>query len=440
MDHSRRDFLKKVAVGTAGIAFAGPGLQARNVRNTPGANERVRVAVMGTNSRGAALARSVARSEMGEVAYICDVDERVVEETVQDIQNQQGKKPKGVYDFRRALDDGSLDALIIAAPDHWHTPAGIMALQAGKHVYVEKPCSHNSREGELFIQAQKKYDKVVQMGDQNRSSPVCMQAVQEVRNGIIGRPYYGKAEYARPRKSIGHGREAPVPEWLHYDLWQGPAPRTAYRDNVIHYNWHWFWRWGTGEINNNGIHPIDLMRWVMGIDTYPVLVSSSGGRFHYQDDWEFYDTQLASFTFNDRKMISWEGKSCTGYSASGGSIIYGTEGNMVLTRDSYEIYDLEGNQIKTYKGDIEEATDLQAGGDATDAHIYNLFKSIKNNTPNNSPIDEGHKSNVLCHLGNISQHVGRKLRINPDNGHILGDGEAMQMWGRTYEPGWEPKV
>jgi len=441
MEHSRRNFLKKLAMSTAGLTVAGLNMQAKSVRSIPGSNERVRVAVMGVHNRGAALATSIAHSKIGEVAYICDVDEREVEKRVKMVEDLQGRKPKGIIDFRRALDDNSVDALVIATPEHWHTPAGIMALKAGKHVYCEKPMSHNPYEGELFVKAQKKYGKVVQMGAQNRSTPVMMQAVQEVRDGIIGRPYFGRSEYARARKSIGYGQKVPVPEWLHYDLWQGPAPRTAYRDNVIHYNWHWFWRWGTGELNGNGIHYIDMLRWAMGIDTYPVMVSSCGGKFHYEDDWEFADTQIASFIYDDQKMITWEGKSKNGYLAGPTQVIYGTQGTMVLTRQYYKILDLGGNEvIKTVKGDVDESTDIQAGGGATDLHIHDFLKSIKDNSQNNCPIDEGQKSNILCHLGNISQYVGRILRINPKNGHILDDGEAMQMWSRTYEPGWEPKI
>jgi len=441
MAHSRRDFLKKAALGTAGITLTGLNLQAQNIRKVPDANDRVRVAVMGVHSRGSALAQSVVRSNIGEVAYICDVDKRAVEEKVKMVEDLQGKKPKGVIDFRKALDDDSVDALVIATPDHWHTPASIMALSAGKHVYVEKPVSHNAREGELLVKAQKKYGKVVQVGTQTRSSSICKKGVQKIRDGIIGRPYFGRAEYARPRGSIGYGKKAPVPDWLDYDLWQGPAPRTAYRDNVIHYNWHWFKRWGTGEIGNNAIHNVDEIRWAMGIDSYPVLVSSSGGRFHFEDDWEFFDTQTVSFKYEDRKMIVWDGKSCTGHSAGPGAIIYGTDGSMILSRNSYKVFDREGNPVTSSKEDIEEADDLQAGGDVSDAHMHDFLKAIQNNSQDiNAPIDEIQKSNILCHLGNISQFLERKLRLNPDNGHILGDGEAMQMWSRTYEPGWEPKV
>ena len=445
MKHSRRDFLKKAAVSTAGLTLTGLNLQAQSIRNIPGANERIRVAVIGANSRGSSLARSIARSKLGEVAYICDVDRRVIEDRVPMIEDLQGRKPKGAVDFRKALDDESVDAVAIATPDHWHTPAGIMALKAGKHVYVEKPYSHNPYEAKLFVEAQKKYGKVVQVGTQLRSSPISMEAVREVQDGIIGRPYYGKGEYGGTRGSIGHGKVAPVPEWLNYELWQGPAPRTAYRDNVIHYNWHWFRRWGTGELPANGIHDVDLIRWAMGIDGYPVTISSMGERFAYEDDWEFPDTQSTIFKYNDRRMIGWESKSATGPSALRDGlgyrvVIYGTEGTIFFSHTAYEIRDLGGNKIQTSEGDLEEADDRMAGGDITTAHINDFLNSIKDNSPNRTPIDEAEKSEILCALGNISWYTGRTLRINPKTGDILDDGEAMQMWSRMYEPGWEPKI
>jgi len=346
-----------------------------------------------------------------------------------------------------------VDALVIAAPDHWHAPATIMAMDAGKHVYVEKPCSHNPREGELLVEAQRKHaDLVVQMGNQQRSSPRSMQAIQEIRDGIIGRPYYARAWYANDRGPTTLKSPAEVPEWLDYELWQGPAPRRAYQDNLIHYNWHWFWHWGTGEICNNGTHEIDVCRWALGVD-YPVRVTSSGGRYHYDDDWEAFDTQVASFDFEGEKTIAWEGRSCNANPIKGGAgmpgggrgaSIHGTEGTVIIDRGGYVVYDNDDNLIK-YENEAESGrqvsgTGTVGAGNLTDLHVANFAAAIRGDATPHSPITDGRKSVLLCHLGNIAQRTGRALDIDPSTGRIVDDEEAMQLWGREYESGWEPKV
>src|SRR5258706_54904 len=211
-------------------------------------------------------------------------------------------KVKSIPDFRRAVDDKSSDALVIAPPDHCHAPAAILAMSAGKHVYLEKPCGHNAREGELLVEAQRKHARVVQMGTQQRSAPRAIEVVQAIRDGLIGKPYLPRAWYANTRATIGRGKSAPVPANLNYDLWQGPAPHSPYHDNVIHYNWHWFRRWGPGEIAKNGTHEIDVCRWALGVDRC-TRVTSTGGRHHFDDDWEFTDTQEAVFEFPGEKRI-----------------------------------------------------------------------------------------------------------------------------------------
>ena len=241
---------------------------------------------------------------------------------------------KGFRDFRESLQDKDIDAMVIAAPDHWHAPAALLAMQAGKHVYLEKPSSHNPREGELLIEAARKYNKAVQLGNQRRSFPRVIQGMQELKNGVIGRPYLGKGWYANNRGPIGTGKEVAVPEWLDWDLWQGPAPRKTFKDNIVHYNWHWFWHWGTGEALNNGTHMIDLLRWGMDVD-YPVKVSSNGGRYRYQDDWETPDTQVINLDFKEGVSMTWEGRSCNGTLIEGsgaGVIFYGEEGSYVISR------------------------------------------------------------------------------------------------------------
>ncbi len=438
-NQTRREFVKTAATGAAAAAMF-----STVPSKVLGANDKLRVAVMGTRSRGRALYTEFAKSPHTEVAYVCDVDSRVIEKSVKDLDEMQGKKPKGVEDFREALDDKDVDILAIAAPDHWHAPAALLGMKAGKHIYVEKPCGHNPHEGELLVAAQKKYNKVVQMGNQQRSSIQTIQALKELKEGIIGRPYYAKAWYTSNRGPIGNGKIAPVPEWLNWELWQGPAPRVPYRDNVVHYNWHWFWRWGTGEALNNGTHEVDVARWALGVD-FPLKTTSSGGRFHYDDDWEFYDTQNIMYEFEGGKAINWEGRSCNGFKffdRGRGTIITATEGTLIVDRNGHEFYDKKHKLIKEYKDSAENNTMGTTGlGDPlNELHVGNFIDAIKTGAKQNSHIEEGFKSVLLCQLGNISQEMGRTLYTDPRNGRIVGDPEAMTMWSRDYEPGWEMRI
>ncbi len=315
----RRRFVKTVSSAGLGIIL-GPRSPA----------EKVVVCVMGLNGRGTVLAKTFAKTPNAEVAAVCDVDTQVLAKAVAAVGESQTPNPKPLRDFRRALDDKSIDALVIAAPDHWHAPAAILAMSAGKHVYLEKPCGHNAREGELLVDAQRKHARVVQMGTQQRSAPRAIEVLQAVREGLIGKPYQARAWYANTRGTIGRGKPAPVPANLDYDLWQGPAPHTPYHDNVIHYNWHWFRRWGTGEICNNGTHEIDVCRWALGVDRCS-RVTSTAGRYHFDDDWEFPDTQEAVFEFPGGKTIIWQGQSCNGLTTFGrerGTAILGTTGSV----------------------------------------------------------------------------------------------------------------
>ena len=436
----RRTFVKQSVAAGVGLGLMG-GPKPAFARRAP--SDTLTVAVMGVNSRGDYLARAFASSTGARVGYVCDVDSRVMEKTTAAVAGLQDTRPDMAGDFRRALDDPNVDALVIAAPDHWHAPATLMALQAGKHVYLEKPCGHNAREGELLVEAQRKYGTVVQMGNQQRSSPRSQEIIHELRNGIIGRPYYAKAWYANTRGPIGNGSRSTPPAWLDYELWQGPAPRMPYRDNLIHYNWHWFWNWGTAEICNNGTHEIDVCRWALGVE-FPVRVTSSGGRYHYRnDDWkDMPDTQVASFEFEDGKTIMWEGKSCNGRSVEGrgrGVCIHGETGSVVIDRAGYVVYDQDNREtfVSIQRG-AEGTLDTRGGGDLTDLHIENFLASVRGEVTPNAPIDEGHKSQLLCHLGNIAWRESRDLVCDPSDGHIAGS--ATDLWTREYESGWEPTV
>ena len=447
MSRSRRSFIQKTSAASAAIACGGilPGFSASQYRNILGSNEKITAAVMGVNSRGLSVGTNFASQKECEMLYVCDVDSRASDKCVNAIEKAQQKKPKAEGDFRKALEDKNLDLLIVTAPDHWHAPAAMLAVAAGKHVYLEKPCSHNPNEGEMLVKAAAKHNKLLQMGNQRRSWPNVIAAIKELHAGVIGRPYYAKTWYTNNRESIGIGKTTEVPSWLNYELWQGPAPRRAYKDNLIHYNWHWFWNWGTGEALNNGTHMVDLARWGLGVD-YPTRVTSAGGRYRYQDDWETPDTQVIDLEFANNTLISWEGRSCNGKSIEGSSvgvIFYGETGSLLIeSGNSYKIFDLKSKLVKEVKNDITaNALDRTGPGMELDAlHIQNFFSAIKKGTQLNSDILSGHQSTLLVQLGNISQRTGRALKIDPSNGRILNDKEAMKLWSREYEKGWEPKI
>lgn len=429
MSHSidRRHFLENAALhGTvAGLSLGTITAGAASVNE-----KKVTVGVMGL-SRGRALADAFAKQSDVEVKYVCDIDTKRAEETARTVAGAVGKSPRPITDFRQILDDPEVDALVCAAPNHWHAPATILSCAAGKHVYVEKPCSHNPREGELMVAAARKYKRAVQVGTQRRSGPGWAQAMEKLWTGAIGRVYLVRARYYSARGSIGHGKPAEVPAHINYDLWQGPAPRQPYLDNVVHYNWHWRWHWGNGELGNNGVHTLDLCRWGLGVD-YPVRVTSSGGRYHWDDDQETPDTHAVCFEFEGKRQITWEGTSCNRH-GSGFTTFYGDGGTLeVDSNGSYVLYDLDNKATDNH----------QASSRGDSQHITNFLDAIRNDTPLalNAEIAEGHKSTLLCHLGNIAQRTGRSLNCDPQNGHILADSEAMALWGREYEPGWEPKV
>jgi predicted dehydrogenase len=447
MSSSRRNFIKKTGTAAAVVSIGGilPGFSASQYKNIIGSNEKITAACMGVNSRGLAVGTNFASQKECEVMYVCDVDSRAADKCIDAIEKIQQKKPKAEPDFRKALEDKNLDVLIVTAPDHWHAPAAILACAAGKHVYLEKPCSHNPNEGEILVKAANKHKRVLQMGNQRRSWPNVAAGIAEVHAGAIGRPYYAKTWYTNNRASIGIGKEVEVPSWLNYDLWQGPAPRMAYKDNLIHYNWHWFWNWGTGEALNNGTHMVDLARWGLGVE-YPTRVNSSGGRYRYQDDWQTPDTQVINLEFSNNTMISWEGRSCNGKSTEGSSvgvIFYGETGSLLIeSGNSYKIFDLKSKLIKDVKNNfVVDARNLADPAQELDAlHIQNFFDAIKKGGKLNSDIVGGHQSTLLVQLGNIAQRTGRTLNTDPSNGHILNDKEAMKLWSREYEKGWEPKI
>ena len=409
-----------------------------------GSNDRVNFAVIGLNSRAYAHLDSLKlNKDAARISHVCDVDSNILKKFADKAEAELGYAPATEKDFRHILQMKEVDAITIATPDHWHAPMAIAGVQAGKHVYVEKPCSHNPAEGALLVQAQQKYQKLVQMGTQRRSNALIIEVIDKIHNGLIGRPYFAKAWYSNVRKSIGIGKEVPVPATLDWDLWQGPVPRRSYKDNLHPYNWHWFKIYGTGETLNNGTHEIDVCRWALGVD-FPNRVTASGGRYHFKDDWQFYDTLVTSFEYDDDKLISWEGKCCEGmkyYGRDRGSVIMGTNGSVLIDPGVYEIYDLKGNKTDEVKrGEAHSSADLVGNDEMTVAHFANFIAAIRKGEKLNAPIAVGNVAVTTLQLSNIAWETKRELHLDASNGKIRNDAEAMKLWDRDYEKGWAPHL
>jgi predicted dehydrogenase len=305
-----------------------------------------------------------------------------------------------------------------------------LACQAGKHVYVEKPASQTPDEGERMISAARETKRVVQVGLQRRSNPLYRKMVERVRSGAIGRVLYAKSWYLANRPSIGRGKETSPPAWLDYDLWQGPAPARPFRDNVVHYNWHFFWHWGNGELGNNGVHSVDVCRWVLDVD-FPTAVTASGAKLRFDDDQETPDTCTVTYDCGGRMMV-WEGISWSPSYASGSSFgmeFRGENGTLSIDDGGYTIYDPRRKVIESEKS---------SAGDAE--HFSNFLAAIRNGTSPNCDIEVGHKSTLFCHLGNIAVRTGESLKIDSSNGRILKNSAGEALWVREYRSGWMPAV
>jgi len=438
---TRRAFNGTLAASTAALAI---NTTARSYSQIAGANDRVNFAVIGLNGRaGAHLSSLKANEKDVRITHVADVETNILARFADKTQKTMGYRPETHQDFRKVLALKDVDVITIATPDHWHAPMAILGLEAGKHVYVEKPCSYDPHEGEMLIAARDKYKHLVQMGNQQRSSPHTKKIVGQIHDGLIGRAYSGFAWYGNKRGSIGIGKPVPVPATLDWDLWQGPAPRTAYHDNYQPYNWHWFKRWGTGETLNNGTHEVDVCRWALQCE-FPESVSATGGRYHFTDDWQFYDTLEVAYKYPD-KMLTWEGFCCNPmrhYGRDRGALIRGTNGSVIVDRDGYEVYDLGGKMIDEFKLSKQHtsSTDLTGADTMTDAHFANLIAAIRSGEKLHSPIEEGNVAVTMLQLANYSWQLNRVLKLDPANGHVMGDPEAARLTRREYEKGWEPKV
>jgi predicted dehydrogenase len=437
---TRRDFLDTLALGTAGLAITS---SAKSYGQILGSNDRLNFAVIGLNGRAYAHLSSLkANQAAARVSHVVDVDSKILARFADSAEKELGYRPATHKDFREVLQLKDVDVITIATPEHWHAPMAIAGLQAGKHVYVEKPCSHNPAEGAMLVEAQRKYGKLVQMGSQQRSSPHTIEIVSKIHDGLIGRAYFARAWYCNLRKSMGVGKVVPVPATLDWELWQGPAPRSPYKDNIHPYNWHWLRRYGTGETLNNGTHEVDVARWALDAG-YPQRITAAGGRYHFKDDWEFYDTLETSFDYGDL-MITWEGRSCQGmkvYGRDRGVAVMGTSGTVVVDRGGYESFDLQGNKTGEFvAGKAASSSDAIGRDSMTDLHFANLIAGIRRGESLHAPIATGNVAVTMLQLSNIAWETGRELHLDTADGKIQNDDQAMKLWGRDYEKGWEPRI
>ncbi|HEY2841202.1 MAG TPA: Gfo/Idh/MocA family oxidoreductase [Pirellulales bacterium] len=392
------------------------------------ANEQITVGVMGVNGRGKALASVLSAQPDCNVAYICDVDERVLGAGVDAVSSKQAKRPETVTDFRRILDDKSIDGLVIATPDHWHALATIHACQAGKHVLVEKPCSHNIVEGQRMLAAARKYDRLVQVDSQRRSCAALGEMVAFLAAGKIGKIHFARTWIVSQRENIGHAKNEPTPAGVDYDVWLGPAPRREFNKNHFHYRWHWQWEYGTGELGNNGVHGLDLARWGLGVEL-PTSVVSSGGKYFFDDDQVTPDTQTVCYEYPGLTLV-WEHRTWSPYAMNDSTFgveFHGEQG--VVTTD--------GRQWWIHRPKQPKEKGSEASGSYEPEHQRNWLDAIKGTAQLTAEIEVAATSAALCHLGNISQRVGRKLAWDAKTQHFpAADADANALLGREYRAAW----
>ena len=403
----RRTFL-----GLSALAFPAIG-------SAQSAARKVRVAVIGMGGRGTSHAVTLSKLAGVEVSHVCDPDEKRAAAAAAAVNKGSGQMPASVRDFRTMLDDPSVDAVSIATPNHWHAPAAILAMSAGKHVYLEKPCSHNPHEGELLVAAARKHKRLVQHGTQRRSWSGIREAMERLRSGELGHVRSSRAYYFNSRPTIGKGTPGPLPEGLDWSLWQGPAPEREFRSNYVHYHWHWFWHWGNGELGNNGVHMLDLCRWGAGVEM-PERTTSAGVKAGFpDDDQETPDTNTATFDFTTPRgpvTITWECRSWmnkTALDPQHDVAFFCEKGTLLINGSAYTIHDPKGVKLSEGKG---------SGGDVE--HFQNFIDAIRGDAKLSAEIEEGHKSTLLCHLGNSAWRTG----------------DAKKLWKREYRAGWEPTV
>lgn len=420
---SRRNFIKS----SAGVTAAALAIPTIIPSSAFGANDKISVAVLGVNGRGGSHIDNFSKLPNVQVTHLCDPDNVVLQSVAKEFTEKQGKSVKTEKDLRRLYEDKSIDAVSIAMPNHWHALATIWACQAGKHVYVEKPGSHNFHEGRLMIEAAKKYKRIVQHGVQLRSSVALQEAVKHLRDGLIGDVYMARGLVYKWRPDIGNKGTEPVPEGLDYDLWTGPAEMRPFSKNYVHYNWHWNWNYGNGDIGNQGIHETDLCMWGLGVNTFPDKITSAGGKFLWKGDCkETPELLSSSYIYSkENKIIEFAVRPWMTSREDGvdiGNLFFGSEGYMVVKGyDNYETF--LGKERKP-------GPSRKEGGN----HFKNFIDAIVANDPSilNGPVETAHLSSGLAHLGNIAYRTGRALTFDNKTEKFVGDKEANALLTRKY--------
>ena len=416
-------------------------LTAAQYSRVVGANDRLQAAVVGVNGRGKGHIRAVAQNPGMSVGAVVDIDQAVAEEAATLATQYQSDRPKEYRDLRDMLGDKDIDVVTIATTNHWHALSTIWAVQAGKDVYCEKPASHNIWEGRKMVEAARKYKRIVQIGQQSRSTPFKIEAVRSLREGVIGEVYMAKGLCFKRRKSIGSTTASPVPPGVDYDIWLGPAQPHEFKQNRFHYNWHWHWAFGNGDIGNQGVHEMDVARWGLGLDHLPRHAHSAGGHFVYDDDQETPNTQHAVFDYGDR-MLQFEvrglvtGGECRLLEDSGGGrhtigvLFFGSDGLLTMSNSGYQTYLGE----KRLPGPSMKAT----GDDTTALHFENFRKAVMSRRVSdlNCDVLEGHLSAALCHLANISFRTGDKLLFDAERERFVGNAGADTLLTRDYREPW----
>jgi len=430
---TRREFVRKSSTRAAALLTAGPFLKTSFARNSP--NETIQMAVMGVRSRGAAHAATLSKLPNVNVAALCDIDERLFPKAVADVEKISGRKPVTETDIRKILENKDIDAISIAAPNHWHALATIWACQAGKHVYVEKPVSYTIAEGRRMVEASRKYNRIVQTGTQNRTSPLVQAAMDFLHAGKLGKLYMVKCVVFRPRESLGRQTNSAVPNGVHYDLWLGPAPWRPFNENRFHYNWHWFWDTGNGETGNNGPHYTDMARWALQKYEHPKRIQSMGGYDVFDCDQETPNTQMSMMEYADGSRVQLEVRGLYTNAEDGirmGLIVYGSEGWMHLGGNEWKTYYGRKNEPGEQRVDkeTEHVSDITLTEDG--AHFWNFIDAVRNNQRDvlKADILEGHLSAAMCHLSNIAYRTRRQVVFDSANECFPGDAEANSFLNR----------
>lgn len=435
MSSSRREFLEQ-STGTLALATAASWTASATAQTSSPDADPLPVAMIGPGGMGMSHTNQLAGNKQVRVAYVCDVDEQRAGRAAETIQKGSGHTPRIVKDMRRVFDDPAVKAVWIATPDHWHAPAAILAANAGKHVYVEKPCSHNLREGRLMIEAARRNKVVMQVGTQSRSTAHVQKAMERLRSGVIGDILVAKAWNSQRRGSIGHQKPSTPPANLDYDLWLGPVPERPYQSNFLPGVWRWWYDFGCGDIGNDGVHDIDIARWGLGVSTHPNRIAALGGKSFFDDDQQHADTQYVAFEYaaespaGKPRQLIFEQRIWSPYVQEGfenGDAWYGTGGMMILGKaGKYQIFGPR-NVL------IEEST---GGGPDLAAHHQNFLDCIRSGARPNADIEINHVSTALCHLANIATRTGRLLNFDPAREEIVGDGEATRLLTREYRDHW----